>query len=453
MKIDVRVEAEFLAAILQGTKEVARDVLIQVEPGYFSVDSYQWVVEQLQKRDWKTFPYEYVDQLLLDSIKDEEKRTLFRNQIYYLYTKELTFLEEAEKKFRTFIAWSLMKATTKNAFEGFNRASRIDYFLKDFQEGFTKANSLVTERQIDIVDYADHYETRMAQRLAERDNPAVNPVVLTGIPGIDEQFQIKAPMIVDFLAPFKRYKSIILNAMGFVSLLQGFNVLHVVYENTIELTENRYDALFGDINYNRISNLAISSGEKELMDWIFAQMKNWGSRLKILKCIPQQTTIAELEEEIDLLKYREGFVPDVIVLDYLNIVKPSASMHGEERLQQQKIVWDIKHMADSYNLPVFTASQAKMEANKVDRMDVTHRGKAIDISQGINLSIAIDQTKEEREEGILVLSPLFSRENDITIPEVVCETDLAKMTICHSHKSMWSIAQRVHGFMAPGLNT
>lgn len=446
MRIDVQVEAEFLAAILQVTHEIARDVLLEVESGYFSVDSYKWVVRQLKERDWKPFPFEYVDQLLLDDVEDEEQKTLYRNQLYYLYNKELTFVEEAEKKFRSFIAWSVMKASTKEAFEGFDRSSRIDYFLTNIQEGFIKANALVSERKIEIVDYADHYEARMAKRLAERDNPAVNPIVYTGIPGLDSQFQIKAPMIVDFLAPFKRYKSIILNSMGFVSLLQGFNVLHVVYENTIELTENRYDALFGNINYNRISNLAISSEEKQALDYMFAQMQNWGSRLKILKCIPQQTTILELEEEIELFKYREGFVPDVIILDYLNIVKPSSSMHGEERLQQQKIVWDIKHMADYYNIPVFTASQAKMEANKVDRMDVTHRGKAIDISQGINLSIALDQTKEEREEGILVLSPLFSRENHITIPEVVCETDLAKMTICHNHRDMWEFAQRIHGY-------
>ena len=445
MQIDVRVEAEFLAAIIQGTHQVPRDVLLEVEPGYFSVDSYQWIVKQLKARDWKSIPFEYLDQVLLDDLKDEEKRTLYRDQIYYLYTKELTFVEEAEKKFRTFIAWSVMKSTTKEAFEGFDRSSRIDFFLTNIQEGFIKANGLISERKIEIVDYADHYEARMAQRLAERDNPAVNPVILTGIPGLDEQFQIKAPMIVDFLAPFKRYKSIILNSMGFVSLLQGFNVLHVVYENTIELTENRYDALFGNINYNRISNLAISSEEKAAFDYMFGQIKTWGSRLKILKCIPQQTTILELEEEIELLKYREGFMPDVVVLDYLNIVKPS-SMDREERLQQQKIVWDIKHMADYYNIPVFTASQAKMEANKVERMDVTHRGKAIDISQGINLSIALDQTKEEREEGILVLSPLFSREYDITIPEVVCETDLARMTICHSHREMWEFAQKVHGY-------
>ena len=409
MRIDVKVEAEFLAAILQTTKEVDRDVLDLVDPGYFSIDSYIWLVKQLKKREWKSVPYDYVDQILLENFEDPEIRELYQNQIYHLYNRELTFVDEAEKKFRTFIAYSLMKAKAKEAFDGFDRSSRIDYFLKDFNDAYLQANGLVADRRINIVDYADHYEERMLQRKSERDNPSVNPVIKTGIQGLDSQFRIKAPMVVDFLAPFKRYKSILLNSMGFVGVLQGFNVLHVVYENTVELTESRYDALFGNISYDRISNLAISSEEKSKFDYMFSQMKNWGSRLKILKCFPQVTTIADIEEEIEKLKHREGFVPDVVIIDYLNIVKPSV-MPREERLQQQKIVWDMKHLADFYNVPVFTASQAKMEANKVERMDMTHRGKSIDISQGINLSIAIDQTKEEREEGILVLSPLFSRE-------------------------------------------
>jgi hypothetical protein len=445
MKIDVKVEAEFLAAILQGTKEIDHDVIDLVDPGYFSVDSYIWIVKQLKKREWKPIPFEYVDQLLLEELEDIDTRELYKNQIYYLYSKELTFVEEAEQKFRTFIAHSVMKAKVKEAFDGFDRSSRIDYLLKDVNEGYLKANGLIADKRINIVDYADHYETRMEQRKAERDNPSVNPVIKTGIPGLDFQFKIKAPMVVDFLAPFKRYKSILLNAMGFVGVLQNFNVLHVVYENTIELTENRYDALFGNISYERISTLAISPEEKARFDFMFSQMQNWGARLKILKCFPQVTTIADIEEEIEKLKHREGFVPDVVIIDYLNIVKPSEDIR-EERLQQQKIVWDMKHLADYYNVPVFTASQAKMEANKVDRMDVTHRGKSIDISQGINLSIAIDQTKEEREEGILVLSPLFSREDRILIPEVVCETDLSKMTICHSHRDMWECAKKLHGY-------
>ena len=445
MVLDWKVEAEFLAAIIQGTKEVGRDVITLVNKGYFSVDSYAWLVDQLVKRNWEPISFDFVDQLLLEDIEDVEKKEIYRNQIYQLYNRELTFVEDAEKKFRTFIAHALMKATTKEAFEGFDRSSRIDYFLETLQDGYRQANGLVTDRQINIVDYADNYKVRMQRRKAERDNPSVNPVIKTGIAGLDDQFQIKAPMVVDFLAPFKRYKSIILNSMGFVSLLQGFNVLHVVYENTIELTEDRYDALFGDISYDRISNLAISQGEKDKLDQMFDQINLWGSRLKMLKCIPQKTTIPELEEEIEKLKFKEGFVPDVIVLDYLNIVNPSERVK-EERLQQQKIVWDIKHMADLYNVPVFTASQAKMEANKVERLDMTHRGKSIDISQGVNLSIAIDQTPDERDEGILVLSPLFSRESEITIPEVVCETELSKMVICYSHKNMWEMARKIHGY-------
>jgi len=443
-KITWQVELEFLAAIVQGSSQLDTYILEYVEPGYFAVESYKWLVKQLAERSWKPFPIGFLSQLFLESFpNDSDKRDLYYIQLEQVFNKSLEFVEEAESKFRTFISFNLIKVASKNAFDNFERSGRIDYLLDEISERAKDAKNVITKDRVKIVDYAENYEDRMAQRREIRDNPDISPIIKTGIPGLDSQFQIRAPQLVDFLAPFKRYKSIILNTMGFSSLMQGYNVLHLVYENTIGMTAGRYDSLFSTLSYDRLSDLAITSEEKDKIDNLFLWVNSWSSRLKLLKCIPKRTTILEVEEEIEKLKFRENFTPDVIILDYLNIVKSSIK-EKEERLQQQIILWDIKNMAEKYNVPIFTASQANMGANKVARMDNTHRGKSIDISQGLDLSIAIDQTPEEREDGFVVLSPLFSRWSKIEIEEVVCETDLNRMSICKSFREIWDIANRVH---------
>jgi len=443
-KITWQVELEFLAAIVQGSSQLDTYILEYVEPGYFAVESYKWLVKQLAERSWKPFPIGFLSQLLLESFpNDSDKRDLYYIQLEQVFNKSLEFVEEAESKFRTFISFNLIKVASKNAFDNFERSGRIDYLLDEISERAKDAKNVITKDRVKIVDYAENYEDRMAQRREIRDNPDISPIIKTGIPGLDSQFQIRAPQLVDFLAPFKRYKSIILNTMGFSSLMQGYNVLHLMYENTIGMTAGRYDSLFSTLSYDRLSDLAITSEEKDKIDNLFLWVNSWSSRLKLLKCIPKRTTILEVEEEIEKLKFRENFTPDVIILDYLNIVKSSIK-EKEERLQQQIILWDIKNMAEKYNVPIFTASQANMGANKVARMDNTHRGKSIDISQGLDLSIAIDQTPEEREDGFVVLSPLFSRWSKIEIEEVVCETDLNRMSICKSFREIWDIANRVH---------
>ena len=441
MQINVNTESEFLAAVIQGKSEITSDLLFYIEPGHFSLESYQWILKKLKEREWKPIQADFVDQLLDDDLQDEEKKNLFRMQIYNLYHKNLTFIDDAVKKFKTFIAHSVIKATTKSAFESFDRSGRIDYMIKELSEANQKASVVVTDGDIKIVDYADTYREREDRRILERNNPAINPVIKTGIKGLDMQFEIKSPMVVEFLAPFKRYKSIILNSTGFSSLLQGFNVLHVVYENTIELTSDRYDALFSGIGYDRILSMALTQDEKQRMNALFNWVKSWNSRLKILKCAPKKTTIPEIAEQIQRLYLKEGFKPDVIIIDYLNIVAAS-QFEREERLEQGRVVWDMKALADTYKVPIITASQTNMEGTKVERIKMEHRGKSIDISQGINLSIAINQTKEEKEEGLLVFSPLFSRESEITIPDVVVDCDLNRMAISRDFGDLWHIASQ-----------
>lgn len=440
MKISAAVEAEFLASILKGIVKLESGLLESVEPGYFAVDSYKWLVKQLKNREWKSIEWDFIDQLLLSEIsEDDEKRLLFREQLWHLYNREVKFSEDAITTFKSYIAYSIMKATTKSAFDGFGRTGRVDYLINDFSEAQRKASEIVREETFPIVDYASNYKNRVHQRVSERDNPAINPVVKMGIRGLDDQFKIKAPMIVDFFAPFKRYKSIVLNHVGFSSVLQGFNVLHVVFENTIEITEARYDALFSQISYDRVREMALTQDEKDNLDNFFERINNWDARLKIMKCTPKDTSLNDVEEIITSLKI-QGFSPDVVIIDYLNIIAPNV-YHREERLQQGQIMWDMKHLADTFNVPVFTASQANMEAASAERLSMKHRGKSIDISQGVNLSIALDQTPDEKKESILVFSPLFSRDDDIVTPEVVVDTDLSKMMITRDIGWLWEFAK------------
>jgi hypothetical protein len=60
----------------------------------------------------------------------------------------------------------------------------------------------------------------------------------------------------------------------------------------------------------------------------------------------------------------------------------------------------------------------------------------------MDISIAIDQTKKERQEGILVLSPQFARNADITIPEIILDTDIPHMQIDPCLYRLWEKAMK-----------
>jgi len=453
LKIDVNIEAEFLAAVVQKPGLVDPDVLAVVEPEHFQIPSYKWLVKLLKERKWKPLVWDFLDQEML-SVKDPEELVKYRAQMWHLYTRPLTFLEDASAKFRAYISFCIINSTSRAAFEGFSQTSRVDYLLEALGKGVLEARNVIQGRKLRVVDYVDNYPERMSRRRVSRDNPNLNPRLMTGIRGLDVQFVIKAPMVCDFIAPFKRYKSIFLNAMGYALLLQGFNVLHVTYENSEEMTMGRYDAMFSELNYQRISNLLLTQEEKDNLDRTFSWMKTWSNRLKIVKATAEETTVAEVEVEVERFRDQEGWSPDVEIWDYLNIIAPSVRFKGEERREQKQIVWDLKRHAEKFNVAIFEASQANMAGVKADRLSLEHRGLSIDISRALDLCIAIDQTDDERDEGIIILSPQFARDGSITIPEIVLDADLARMSISRELHRLWEHAAKINPYVVdkPGVS-
>jgi len=186
--------------------------------------------------------------------------------------------------------------------------------------------------------------------------------------------------------------------------------------------------------------MAITQEEKDNLDKFYERVNKWSARLKVMKCTPKQTKLADVEEYMWALK-AQGWHPEVVVIDYLNIIAPN-NPKREERLEQGEVMWNMKHLADTFTVPVFTATQANMEAASVERLGMKHRGKSIDISQGVNLSIALDQTPEEKQEDILVFSPLFCRDSEIVIPEVAVNTNLSKMMITRDMDYLFEMSKR-----------
>jgi hypothetical protein len=178
------IESEVLAAILQDKyKDVY--VLQYVDPGFFSVDSYKWLVKKLQDRKWERFTWDFVDVILCQEILEPEKRDLYRTQIWNLYQKELTYQKDAEKTFKEFVVISISKSGVKSSFEALDRSKRADYFLKDLRSIISNASIVLEGDKYEVSDWASAAPERMAKRIYYRDNPDLNPVIRTGIKLLD----------------------------------------------------------------------------------------------------------------------------------------------------------------------------------------------------------------------------------------------------------------------------
>lgn len=437
--VDPKVELEFLASILQRRKPELHRVIPLLDESVFSNKPYRWMVKHIRTY-FKSYqvppPRSAVEVWIRESFEGEEEELKQHQRLLNLYDHVLTFGDHATKMFLDYASVRTYVEASREAVSAYQRSRDVGLLLRDGNEAVSAARSIQVQRS--IYDYASGWRVREEHRKRRREYPDLYQSFRIGLEDIDAQVSFDPGTVNGFLAPFKRYKSVVLNHCSFAGLLQGMHVAQIVFENTIELTMDRLDSLFTQLTIDRLWRSLKTKDEKRTADSVMARVASWQQRLKIIKATPNETSTHDIEADLLALRQVEAFDPDLTVWDYANIMKPTKTSR-EERQQQTNIVWDLVEHAQNPVRPrlVITAFQAKLEGAKVERMDQSHFGKSIGIQQGLDSAIAINQTAEERGDGVIVFSPLFLRNGHITKPHCAVVSEIARMCIDKESDSLW----------------
>jgi hypothetical protein len=288
-------------------------------------------------------------------------------------------------------------------------------------------------------------KTEVEQRIdRKRESPKI---LKSGISLLDEQVVMEDGTVTVFLAPFKRYKSINLTNMGAVALAQGFSVFHVHYEGKRELWESRYDACLAGLPYDRPDKFykKLSDRDKEKIKKVY---ENVEGNFYFMKATPGRSGYVEMRSEISRLE-KEGINFDVIIVDYLNLMKSSRGK-GDDWLEQGELAWDLVRLSQEGYI-VVTAVQSKMEGSRKTEVSEKERekkkrkkqllkssdlGRSIVILQAVDNVVALNQDEIEYEQGALVMSPLVVRYGKIIHREIPLELQLFKMRMSREISNM-----------------
>jgi len=131
--------------------------------------------------------------------------------------------------------------------------------------------------------------------------------------------------------------------------------------------------------------------------------------LKIVTLPAYSATIEDLEAYLDNFYYFENYVPDVIIVDYADIVAPSKYSRSDYR-QQIDVIWKkLRRMAQERNALVITASQAGRAAF---HKDAKEENIAEDIRKIAHVSkmIAINKSKADEKIKAVRIEQLAERD-------------------------------------------
>lgn len=185
------------------------------------------------------------------------------------------------------------------------------------------------------------------------------------------------------LSPTGGGKSMLLVKFACTALSMGKKVLYYSMELSENVIAHRFDACLNGLELKNI--LEYPDVIREKTEEISAK----GGVLKIREFPTGNAGISTLKNHMVSLQ-REGFIPDVIFVDYADIMKASGNFN-ERRFALTSIYEGLRGMAMEMNLPLWTASQAgrclgldtivetpngkiKISEIKTGEMLLTHKG-------------------------------------------------------------------------------
>jgi len=149
------------------------------------------------------------------------------------------------------------------------------------------------------------------------------------------------------IAPTGAGKSMALVHLGAQALKEGKNVIHYTLELADTVVAGRYDSCLTGVD---LSNM-LSFKEK-----IYEEIQEIEGKLVVKEYPTKSATVQTLKNHLEKMKLR-GFSPDLIIVDYGDLLRPISSTKDEKRHQLETIYEELRGIAQLNKCPVWTASQ------------------------------------------------------------------------------------------------
>jgi len=219
----------------------------------------------------------------------------------------------------------------------------------------------------------------------------------TGIPLLDSAMRggAEAGTVTIIMAPPGVGKTLVMVNYGVTALLDGLNVVHVTLEINAVDTALRYDARFTGCPINTIlKNVAqyetrIRTATEKLRAKLF--IREWGSI---------EASVYELRAYLKTLELRKKFRPDLIIVDYADLLRPHRALR-ERRWELSETLRGLRQLACEYECPVITGSQVNKDGFDAEVLSMRHIAEASDKAAIADIILGLCQTYYERRRGRL----------------------------------------------------
>jgi hypothetical protein len=189
------------------------------------------------------------------------------------------------------------------------------------------------------------------------------------------------------------HNSIMLVNNAMANVLAGRNVLYI----TLELSDV-LSALRGlGVLTNKSINKRRFDARAEMLAIVKKVRASGVGDLAFHEFPPDEISVDEIYALIDHLKRSKGWVPDVICVDYLELMRSRrATDNREEYAKQKAVATQVRGLANNENALVFTATQTNRSGNTEGQIiDVTKIAESYGKSMPMDYLVSLNQSQED----------------------------------------------------------
>jgi hypothetical protein len=141
---------------------------------------------------------------------------------------------------------------------------------------------------------------------------------------------------------------------------------------------------------------------------VAAFKKNFSHKIRI-KTYPRfSANIHDIERDLDILQQTDEFVPDIIVIDYADILKPE--QEGQSGVDKEDLTWmRLSQLAGSRHALVVTATQLRKSALNAPQVKQSDTALWVGKLGHVDCMLSLNQTEKEKKERVLRVGMMVHR--------------------------------------------
>jgi len=396
-----------------------------VKAEYFEYPShqkfFQIIVDHYQK--YKKLP---ADDFILEEIKSMKSHS----ELLSDFKEELELINTLDEKSLSNEAYLL------DLVENFAREQAITSAIVssvglieqkkyDDIEGLVRGALSVT-RNLDLgINYFNSFD----DRLSKEENGKVYKF-RTIFESLNESLEggLAAKELAMVVAPPGVGKSLYLANQAARSILDGHDVLYISLEMSEDRVAQRLDSIFTHVKQSELKYRR--DIVKERFNKIKKAKPDMGS-LMIKEFPTKRATVNTLRSFLIQLRNVEDFTPDVIIIDYLELLTTDSSMM--EYQAQERLAQELRGLAIEHKCLVWTATQTNREGKRVSLITDTELADSYGKTRVCDLVFSVNQNELEFDKGEARIFVIKSRNgrSRYVIPSVM---DYSKLIISQKIK-------------------